>query len=307
MSRKKYLIIGCNGFIGLHLTNYLNESGCEVAGADINANFNKALTHNKYFELNTEKMNYDFIFANQDFDFCINCSGAASVPNSLNNPLFDFELNSLNVFKILNSIRLYNPSCNFINLSSAAVYGNPSSLPVSEKDSVHPISPYGIHKYMSEEICREFHVNFRLNTCSLRIFSAFGEGLRKQFFWDLFHRMKGAEGEIELYGTGKETRDFIYINDLVKAIELVSLNSNFKADVINIANGVEIEIVEAATIFKSFLGFNGEIVFNGNFREGDPLNWCADISKLISFGYKSSFSLQTGIENYINWIRNIKN
>jgi dTDP-glucose 4,6-dehydratase/UDP-glucose 4-epimerase len=235
------------------------------------------------------------------FDLCINCSGAASVPNSLINPLIDFELNTLNVFKILDSIRVNSPSCRFINLSSAAVYGNPDVLPVSENSLSKPISPYGIHKLMSEEICREFWVNYGLKTCSLRIFSAFGPGLKKQFFWDLYQKFLHDE-EILLHGNGDETRDFIFVEDLVEAVNIAAENTRFEADVINIANGFETKIKDVANLFKEKINSDKEIIFNGMIRPGDPANWRADISIIAGLGYTPKISIEYGIEKYLKWV-----
>ena len=128
------------------------------------------------------------------------------MPDSLKHPYRDFLLNTANVYAILNAIHTHNKACKFINLSSAAVYGNPQILPVVESAQVAPMSPYGRHKVMAEAICREFAEEFGVPTCSLRIFSAFGNGLRKQIFWDMNRKMTGAT-EATFFGTGEEGGD----------------------------------------------------------------------------------------------------
>lgn len=228
-----YLVIGSNGFIGRNLINHLRADRCALVWeADINCENNSKM----FFEINSENADYNKIFETERFDICINCSGAASVQDSINNPLKDFQLNTVNVYKILESIRLYQPSCKFINLSSAAVYGNPVKLPIHENSELNPLSPYGMHKKQSEEICKLFHRYFQISTCSLRVFSAYGEGLTKQLFWDLYKKAI-SEDQVKLFGSGFESRDFIYIKDLVQAIQLVSNRASFVGEVINIANG----------------------------------------------------------------------
>jgi dTDP-glucose 4,6-dehydratase/UDP-glucose 4-epimerase len=108
---------------------------------------------------------------------------------------------------------------------------------------------------------------------------------------------------VELFGTGSETRDFIFIDDIVQAIELVIHKSVFRGECINVANGQEISIKEAVHVFYDALAWEGKISFVGNTRKGDPLNWQADINELRSLGYKQSFDLNKGLKAYAKWVR----
>lgn len=294
----KVIIIGSKGFIGQNLLNYLSGKGHEVWGADVVTDY---VNKEQYFLIDASNSDYRSVFQHLIYDLCVNCSGAASVPESIVNPMRDYYLNTVNVFKILEAINKFQPDCRFINLSSAAVYGNPQHLPVKETARPNPLSPYGIHKLQAEQICKEFYDFYNIKTCSLRIFSVYGIGLQKQLFWDLFRKAKTGI-PFELYGTGNESRDFINIMDLVKAIELVSEYSSFKADVINIANAEEIAIKDAVSVFFNFFKSDIAYSFSGEIREGDPLNWVADISKLISFGYEPSVDINIGLKKYYEWI-----
>jgi len=295
------LVVGSKGFIGHHLVNYLREKKASVWGADVVVEY--ADTEH-YFLIDATNADYHSVFKKNDFDVCINCSGAASVPDSLSEPLRDFNLNSSNVFKLLEAIRIYRPDCKFINLSSAAVYGNPKELPVKEDTSRNPLSPYGYHKMMSEVICEEFHRFFGLKTCCIRIFSAYGEGLKKQLFWDLYQKAKNGE-RVCLFGSGKESRDFIYIKDLVQAIELVAQNATFTGEIINVANGEEVFIEDCVKSFYSLFQNQVCYQFSGKTRKGDPDNWVADIKKLKDLGYRRKYSLKEGLKNYYQWAKQI--
>ena len=298
---KKVLIIGSKGFIGSNLKTYLKEKELEVWGADVVTDY----TSKKYFIIDASNSDYHHIFDKEEFDICINCSGAASVPDSLQHPLRDFSLNSLNVFKLLDAIKTYQPTCKFINLSSAAVYGNPKELPIIEKMKSNPVSPYGFHKMMSEQICNEYAQFFNVHTCSLRIFSAYGEGLQKQLFWDLYQKTKLGK-EIELWGTGKESRDFIYIKDLLQAIYLVAQNADFKGEIINIANGEEVFIEDCVKTFYNFFDKKIDYKFSGEGRKGDPNNWVADITILKEMGYQQKYSLKDGLNKYFQWAKAVE-
>ncbi len=297
----KTVVIGSKGFIGQHLVNYFKGLGHEVWGADVVVDYAET---DHYFLMDASNSDFNNIFQNVKYDLCVNCSGAASVPDSINNPMRDYYLNTVNVFNILSAINKYQKECRFINLGSAAVYGNPKQLPINESAQIKPLSPYGIHKFQAEQICEEFHCFFGLKTCSLRIFSVYGLGLKKQLFWDLFKKAK-KEDKIELFGSGNESRDFIHINDLVKAIDLVFKNSSFEADIINLANGKEILIKDAVSTFFSFFEKRINYNFSGSSRKGDPLNWKADISRLKSFSYSPSVDIEDGLKDYFNWV--IKN
>lgn len=298
----KVIIIGSNGFIGQHLYNYYVEKGYAVWGADVVSDF---VNHERYFFINASDPDYNFVFQQEKYDICVNCSGAANVPESLINPFQDFFLNTVIVFKILEAIRQYQPLCRFVNLSSAAVYGNPRLIPVKEDAVTNPLSPYGIHKLQAEHICREFHSFYKIKTCTVRIFSVYGPGLKKQLFWDLYRKTKSTI-PFTLFGTGNESRDFIYILDLVKAIDLVTEHASFNADVINIANGKEIKIKEAVLVFLKFFDHDIKYLFSGETREGDPLNWLADISILNTFGYQPSYTIESGLKQYYEWVTHYK-
>ncbi len=163
----KSLIIGSKGFIGSNLVKYLNSSGHQVFEADVVVDYENP---EHYFLVDATNSDYHSIFEQVQFDVCVNCSGAASVPDSIKKPHRDFVLNATNVFKLLEAIRVHQPACKFINLSSAAVYGNPRQLPISEKMEAKPISPYGYHKWMSEQICIEFHKFFWIKNLQLANF-----------------------------------------------------------------------------------------------------------------------------------------
>lgn len=294
----RILIIGSSGFIGNNAVSYFNNKGYHVYGADITIKEEK-----NYTVINPENLDFSTLFSKQKFDVCINASGAASVPLSFQYPAIDFSLNVLNVFNILEAIRKYNPECKFINFSSAAVYGNPETLPVKESSAINPLSPYGFHKHYSENICKEFYQSYQIQTLSLRVFSAYGEGLKKQLFWDIYNKLQNVtDNQIVLYGTGNESRDFIYIRDLLKAIELLIQKHEFKGQAINVASGMEITVKEAAGIFIKNLNPEIKLTFNNQTKQGDPKNWRADISILKSMGFECDFMLNQGLENYAKWV-----
>lgn len=296
----KILIIGSIGFIGSHCVDYFTAKGFEVFQADVNASMNE-----KFYKIERKNSDFSIPFKEHQFDVCINASGSAHVGFSFENPSKDFELNVVNVQKILVAIRDYNSDCKFINFSSAAVYGNPTILPITENTACKPLSPYGFHKLQSELLLTEYHKFFELNTCSLRVFSAYGPRLKKQLFWDLYQKSLQSD-VISLFGTGTETRDFIYIDDLLQIIDLVIENSTFQGSIYNVASNTEATIAEAAQVFINTLSPEKKVVFNGEVKVGDPNNWLADMEILKETGFKPQFNLSLGLKKYAAWLKELK-
>lgn len=295
----KLLVIGSKGFIGATCyAHFKHTPGFEVFGADVVVDY----TDQNYFLVDSGDINFRRIFRVMKFDICINCAGAASVPDSFKNPRRDFMLNVHLTAQLLDAIREENPSCKMVQISSAAVYGNPAQMPVTEHTQPLPISPYGIHKKHAEELCRLYHDFFGIDTVVTRIFSAFGDGLRKQLFWDLYQKTLHHD-QIMLSGTGEETREFIHVSDIANAIEVILRSAVPGFTIINIANGKPITIREAAGVFLRHIGFAGALTFTGNGRTGDPLFWHAGIAKLNSFGYQQRVSFEKGIVCYCKWLK----
>jgi UDP-glucose 4-epimerase len=291
------LIIGSKGFIGSHCVKHFLSLGCDVTGCDT-----LDIQEPNYISLRAINNDFNKLFASQPFDYCINAAGSAHVNYSFEFPEKDFELNVFLVINLLGAIKNYCKKCKFINFSSAAVYGNPLKLPIQENAVTVPVSPYGYHKLLSENLLYEYYRFFNLKTCSLRVFSAFGEGLQKQLFWDLF--LKANQGDrIQLYGTGMESRDFIYIQDLINIVGIIIKKGKFEGETYNVANGTEILIKDAVGLFLKEYGWKGEIVFSNEEKIGDPGNWKADIGKIKELGYLQKYDFAEGIKNYSEWLK----
>ena len=285
------LIIGSSGFIGKACVDYFLSSGYHVSGTDIvGKNENDFI----FYQLDSSAPDFNAVFDKTQFDLCINASGAASVAFSMQFPAEDYRMNVINVGLILDAIVKHQQNCRFINFSSAAVYGNPNQLPIAENAPLVPVSPYGKNKLEAENLIRQYFDRTGLKSCSLRVFSAYGPRLHKQLFWDIF--LKARETRIiELFGTGHESRDFIFIDDLVRAVECIAQNAQMKGECINVASGEETFIRDAARIFLSFQLSNFELKFSGKAKVGDPINWKANNSLLKSLGFVPTVSIADGL------------
>jgi dTDP-glucose 4,6-dehydratase/UDP-glucose 4-epimerase len=282
------LIAGSKGFIGSHLLHHFRKENL-VHACDIRPDKQDA-----HFHHIQSISDYEKILSENHFDLFINASGSAGVGFSIDFPEKDYELNTSNVEVMLAAIKKHSPQTKFINFSSAAVYGNPKRLPIREQDELAPLSPYGKHKLETEAILKKYSVESGLKTCSVRVFSAYGPGLHKQLFWDLYLKSRETK-HIRLFGTGKESRDFIFIDDLVRAIDCIAQQAKMNGECINVSSGIETSIAAAAQLFLNALGQTFELRFSGEVKAGDPVNWKADISLLRNLGFEPKVLLAEGI------------
>jgi UDP-glucose 4-epimerase len=298
------LITGINGFIGKHAACHFLTRGLRVVGIDLHAQASGPWS--EYVPMTLPSADLVPKFREWHPSVCIHCAGPSSVGNSIQDPAGDFQGSVAATCSLLDAIRSEVPACRVIYLSSAAVYGNPVSLPIDEKAPVQPISPYGFHKQMCERLCLEFHQVFSLRTAVLRIFSAYGPGLHRQVIADLSRKLLSSDNSkpIELYGTGSETRDFIQVDDIIAGVEAILAGASFQGEIYNLASGQSSTIARVVEVLRKRLDPAREIRFTGESRTGDPLYWSANIDKLRSLGFVPRVSLENGLSQYAEWIKN---
>jgi UDP-glucose 4-epimerase len=299
----KVLILGVAGFLGRYIAHEFFIKGNEIIGLDmINKENVPSNFLSDYFQLTLPSTQLALIFKQHKPDICIHAIGRASVGYSLTQPAEDFAATVEVTLYLLDTIRLHHPPCKTIFLSSAAVYGNPASLPISESHTPKPISPYGYHKLMAELLCQEYATIFQLPVAIARIFSAYGPGLRRQVLWDLCYKI-ASQKILTIQGTGEESRDFIHAGDIAAAISLIAARGTFQGDIYNLANGSEILIQSLAHKIVEFWQKNISIEFDQRNPDGYPKKWQADISKLHDIGFYPKIDIDTGLKKYIQWYK----
>ena len=299
------LVTGSQGFLGQHIARYFSIQGYHVVGIDVVSPKSVGKVYLKeYHQLSLLDNRLIDLLTNIKPSVCIHCAGGADVCASIVDPLADYYSGPQLVIKLLECIRLVIPTCLFINFSSAAVYGNPEMLPIKESHPRNPISPYGYHKLITETICSEYSKIFQIRTVNLRIFSAYGTGLKRQVIFDICKKAV-IDKSLELEGTGEESRDFIHVTDIAFGIEQVINNSINAFEIFNLGSGRETTIKELSNLIIKYIK-PGEckVHFTGVIPQGKPLNWIADISELNRLGFYPKISLEKGIESYVKWFRN---
>jgi UDP-glucose 4-epimerase len=302
-AHKVILITGVSGFIGRALARHFTKQQYKVYGVDRIPSENAPIADLKgYEQIELPNPRLIQLLANWQPDVLIHCAGRASVPAAMQDPHADFHDGPILTFELLEALRQNLPECAFILLSSAAVYGNPSRLPISEDASLQPVSAYGYHKWQSEIMCAEFANVFGLHTASARVFSAYGPGLRRQVIWDIVHKALTQPG-IRLQGTGQESRDFIHVQDIAHGLEAILINAPLQGEGYNLASGVETRIVDLAGLILHEIENPPPLTFSGEVPPGTPNNWQADIKQISKLGFHPQVALGDGISNFVAWCR----
>lgn len=293
------LVTGACGFLGSRIAEQLAGNGYRVVGIDRGVGHAPQGIHCLAMSLPDSALSE--LLETERPSLIVHTAGPASVAASVTDPLADFEGSVRVHAHLLDAARQTVPEARIVTLSSAAVYGNPSALPVAEDAPLAPISPYGHHKAMCEALLREYSSVFGMKTCALRIFSAYGAGLRRQLLWDVCE--KATAGSVRLFGTGDETRDFIHADDVARAVLTLAEGAAFEGEAYNAAAGEETTVREVVAQLVDALAPGTEIEFSGEQRAGDPLRWRADIARIRGLGFEPSRSLADGLAEYAAWYR----
>jgi UDP-glucose 4-epimerase len=296
---KTALITGLAGFLGRYAAREFLRDGWRVVGLD-DVPPENAPHGVEFHRMHLPAPEFAALLASAAPEVCIHAAGRASVAFSLSEPALDFRVGVVLTFELLDALRRHAPRCRFILLSSAAVYGNPTTLPVAETHPVQPLSPYGWHKRQSELVIEEFARIYAQPGLAVRIFSAYGPGLRRQVVWDICERAL-TTGRLTLHGTGEESRDFIHATDVARALVLLATNAPAEGEIYNLATGRETTIRELTTTLLTSLACASQPQFDGQSTPGDPRNWCADITRLAELGFAPEITLEDGLRSVAAW------
>jgi UDP-glucose 4-epimerase len=278
------LVTGGRGFIGRHTVAALERVGVDAVSAGRP-------------DVEIPSPAFDRLLRVRPPAVVVHCAGPASVAASLARPQRDHEGSVGTTGHLVAALRGLASPPRVVLVSSAAVYGSPARLPVSETDPAEPISPYGRHRLEAEDVVRMSGLPFVV----ARVFSAYGEGLRRQVLWDV--ATKALAGAVELWGTGEETRDFVHVEDVAAALVRLSLDDALDGRVANVASGTETRIADLARLLVEALGVTAPVSFNGVERPGDPLRWRADVDTIRSVGWERRIDLASGVARYARWVK----
>jgi UDP-glucose 4-epimerase len=303
----KVLITGGAGFIGHHLALHLSSLGYEVLCLDNLSRSSpevvKTLRSSNIDLIVADVLDInslELIMSRFKPEVVIHTAALVSVEESVRKPE---DYLRCNVLGTLNTVRVstnYGVS-RFIYLSSAAVYGDPIKLPVSEEHPLNPKSPYGLSKLIGEEVVKLYHRMYGLEYVILRLFNVYGPRQSLNPYSGVIIKFidrvcKGLPPVI--YGDGTQTRDFIHVLDVCRATQL-SISTENVNEVYNIGSGKPLSINELANLIIRISKLELRPTYEPS-RPSDIRHSYADISKAVKYlGFKPSVSIEEGIEELL--------
>ena len=333
---KKILITGGAGFIGTNAVHYFAKKGWNVCLLD---NLSRKGSEENLRWLESQK-DYSFIFKKIDIrdsrdidklfkenniDAIIHLAGQVAVTTSIDNPRDDLDINILGTFNLLESIRKYSPNTTMINASTNKVYGELENYDVIEEDlsykyKSHPNgisesalldfhSPYGCSKGSADQYVLDYARIYDIKATTFRQSCIYGprqHGSPDQGWISWFIISSLSKRPINIYGNGKQVRDVLYIDDLIRAYDLaISQSSNITGEAFNIGGGSSnsISLIQCINMIAEILDTKVEYNFSDP-RPGDQKIFVSDISKISkSLNWEPTYSVKKGVGNLIKWTK----
>lgn len=309
MNNKNILITGGLGFIGSHIANEVLENNEVVildnlSTSNINNLNNPKHDNLKIVEEDLRKTNLDDLTSNIDYIFHL--AAMASVPLSIDKPVECNDINLNATVKLLKSAA-DNDVEKIVFSSSSAVYGQNRNMPLKESEPPQPMSPYAASKAGCELYLQSFYDSYGLNYTALRYFNVFGPGQDKNSQYAavipnfISALLEGKQAEI--YGDGEQTRDFVYVKDIVQA-NINAAESDFNG-ILNIASGEKLSINQLYEIVKKTLDSDLEPKYLPE-RPGDIKHSLADISNMSKINLKiDTKDFEKQLTETIEWFKTV--
>ena len=329
----KTLVTGAAGFIGYSLCMNLLKRGNSVIGIDNHNNYYDPTLKNARLERLNKYSNYKHykldlsnqqdvsdIFKKYKIKNVVNLAAQAGVRYSLKNPLAYINSNIVGFAHILENCRNHDVQ-HLIYASTSSVYGANTKMPFSEDDNTnHPLSVYAASKKSNELMAHTYSYLYQLPTTGLRFFTVYGPWGRPDMSLFKFTKNILEQKPIEVFNSGKHTRDFTYIDDIVDGLlktidKPATIDFNWNSDqphpasskapwrIYNIGNSKPINLMDYITALEKALGLKAEIKFLP-MQDGDILNTHASIDTLKKkFDYKPLTNVNEGISNFIKWYK----
>mgnify|MGYP000847679551 FL=1 len=329
----KILITGAAGFVGFHLAKFMLDKGHFVVGLDnLNSYYDPKLKEDRLNILRRydnfafyradlkNKSAVDEIFAACHPEYVVNLAAQAGVRYSLENPYAYMDSNLVGFVNVLEACRR-NPVRHLLFASSSSVYGGNKTVPFStEHNTDHPVSLYAATKKANELMAHTYAHLYGIPSTGVRLFTVYGPWGRPDMAYFSFTRDILAERPIKVYNHGKMSRDFTYIDDVVKALyRLISLTPKANPDwneaaspisesfapykIYNLGNNNPVELSKFIAVLENCLGKKAQKIYL-DMQPGDVIMTYADVSDLQkAIGFRPETPVEEGLSKFVDWYR----
>jgi UDP-glucuronate 4-epimerase len=306
------LVTGCAGFIGSHLTESLLGDGVSVLGVDcFNDNYGRP---QKLRNLRRVSDWSDFEFAPIDLsrgdledivaecDVVYHLAAEPGVRASWGGRFESYVRNNVMATQHLLEAALGTELQRFVYASSSSIYGQAEAFPTAEHVTPGPLSPYGVTKLAAEHLCGLYHTNHGVPTVSLRYFSVFGPRQRPDMAFNVFCRAALLGEPIQVFGDGRQTRDFTFVADIVGATRTAATAAGVSGGVYNIGGGSQVGLADTLSIIEELAGRPLDVVHMPK-EPGDVRDTGADIGLAqADLAYEPATGLREGLAAQFEWM-----
>lgn len=305
------LITGADGFVASHLCEYLYSKKANVTGllkrnsGGIFKNLDdiKSKITIKWGDAQDPSLISEIT---KDVDIVFHLAAQSHVGYSLYNPYETVTNGIISTLNVLEAARKNNVK-RIVHAGSSEIYGNPIYVPIDEKHSLHPRSPYAAAKASAEYLLESYSHTYGLSVIMSRFFNIYGprQGLDQvipKFILQILNNKN-----ITIYGDGTQTRDYTYVSDAVEAYALIGLANNIEGKIINFGSGKEIQIKELAQLIIKLCNTKGKLTFSKKLRSGEtPRLLCAPVLAKKILGWSTKVDIESGLMKTIEYYKQRK-
>jgi len=242
----------------------------------------------------------------RDFESIFHLAAQPDVKLSVTNPRFDFEVNVLGTLNILEFMRQRDISKFVFASSLGTVYGEPEIYPTPENYQLKPISNYGAAKAATEMYCSSYSSLYDIDVISLRLGNIYGPRSTHGVMYDFYNKLMKDSVTLEILGDGSQTKTYLHINDTINAFDITFENMKEGFDVYNVSSDEQTTVKQVAAYMSKTLSLEDvNFTFTGGKRgwKGDVVFTSVDTLKLLSLGWSAEISIEDGIIDYVNWLK----
>ena len=312
---QRALVTGCAGFIGSHLTESLLEDGIDVLGVDcFNENYGRR-EKLRNLDVAREWDGFEFVPVDlsrgdlrdlvADADIVFHLAAEPGVRASWGRHFERYLRNNVMATQhLLDAAREW-PAKRLVFASSSSVYGQAEVFPTPEAATPRPLSPYGVTKLAAEHMCLLYHANYAVDATALRFFSVYGPRQRPDMAFDIFCRAALAGEPVTVFGDGRQTRDFTFVGDVVRALRLTADNTAAAGRIYNIGGGSQIGLREVIEMLSELVSARLEVTY-GQRQLGDVRDTGADTRRAREeLGFVPQMGLRDGLERQLASVRRL--